>query len=77
MLRQQLVHEASNSVAGIGKLQSHPALGLTESPNLFFLALGGRFDIALRGADGTERTVTLNAGDGFVVPKDTLRVAPS
>ncbi|MET7934411.1 cupin domain-containing protein [Streptomyces sp. NPDC005322] len=35
----------------------------------FFLVLDGRFDIALRGADGTETTVRLHKGDTFVVPK--------
>lgn len=35
----------------------------------FFLVLDGRFDIALRRADGTETTVVLHAGDTFVVPK--------
>ena len=37
----------------------------------FFLALAGRFDIALRDADGAERTVSLHRGDIFVVPKGT------
>jgi mannose-6-phosphate isomerase-like protein (cupin superfamily) len=37
----------------------------------FFLALDGQFDIALRAADGTEHTVSLRAGDIFVVPKGT------
>ena len=37
----------------------------------FFLVLDGQFDIALRAADGGERTVTLHAGDVFVVPKGT------
>ncbi|HLL68226.1 MAG TPA: cupin domain-containing protein [Micromonosporaceae bacterium] len=37
----------------------------------FFLAVDGQFDIALREADGTERTVSLRAGDIFVVPKGT------
>ncbi|WP_238014521.1 cupin domain-containing protein [Dactylosporangium sp. AC04546] len=35
----------------------------------FFLVLDGRFDIALRAADGSERTVVLNQGDTFVVPR--------
>ena len=35
----------------------------------FFLVLDGRFDIALRAADGAETTVTLRKGDTFVVPK--------
>ena len=37
----------------------------------FFLVLRGRFDIALRGPDASERTVVLNPGDTFVVPKGT------
>jgi mannose-6-phosphate isomerase-like protein (cupin superfamily) len=35
----------------------------------FFLVLEGRFDIALRDADGSETTVVLERGDTFVVPK--------
>jgi mannose-6-phosphate isomerase-like protein (cupin superfamily) len=35
----------------------------------FFLVLDGRFDIAMRGPDGDERTVVLHRGDTFVVPK--------
>jgi mannose-6-phosphate isomerase-like protein (cupin superfamily) len=37
----------------------------------FFLVLDGHLDIALRDADGTERTVSLRQGDVFVVPKGT------
>jgi len=37
----------------------------------FFLVLDGRFDIAIRDADGGETTVTLRTGDVFVVPKGT------
>jgi mannose-6-phosphate isomerase-like protein (cupin superfamily) len=37
----------------------------------FFLVLDGQFDIALRDADGRERTVSLRQGDVFVVPKGT------
>jgi mannose-6-phosphate isomerase-like protein (cupin superfamily) len=35
----------------------------------FFLVLDGQFDVSLRDADGTERTVVLHRGDVFVVPK--------
>lgn len=35
----------------------------------FFMVLAGRFDIALREADGRERTVELQRGDVFVVPR--------
>jgi mannose-6-phosphate isomerase-like protein (cupin superfamily) len=34
----------------------------------FFLVLDGQFDIALRDEDGSERSVSLSAGDVFVVP---------
>jgi mannose-6-phosphate isomerase-like protein (cupin superfamily) len=37
----------------------------------FFLVLDGRFDIALRDAEGAETTVQLHKGDVFVVPKGT------
>jgi mannose-6-phosphate isomerase-like protein (cupin superfamily) len=37
----------------------------------FFLVLDGRFDISLRGADGSETTIVLNQGDVFVVPRGT------
>ena len=35
----------------------------------FFMVLDGRFDIALREDDGTERSVSLDRGDVFVVPR--------
>ncbi len=37
----------------------------------FFLVLDGQFDVALRGEDGSELTVSLSAGDVFVVPRGT------
>jgi mannose-6-phosphate isomerase-like protein (cupin superfamily) len=42
-----------------------------EHTDEFFLVLDGRFDVALRDADGVERTVVLNKGDVYVVPKGT------
>lgn len=42
-----------------------------EDTDEFFLVLDGRFDVALREADGTERTVSLRTGDTFVVPRGT------
>ena len=35
----------------------------------FFLVLDGRFDIAMRDADGVETQVVLEKGDMFVVPR--------
>lgn len=40
-----------------------------EDTDEFFLVLEGQFDIALRGSDGSVRTVVLNEGGTFVVPK--------
>ncbi|HEV2638475.1 MAG TPA: cupin domain-containing protein [Actinocrinis sp.] len=40
-----------------------------EDTDEFFLVLDGRFDVSLRGEDGTERTVVLRQGDTFVVPR--------
>lgn len=42
-----------------------------EDTDEFFLVLDGHFDVALREADGSERTVSLRQGDVFVVPKGT------
>src|SRR4051794_27020163 len=42
-----------------------------EDTDEFFLVLDGRFDIALRAADGSELTMVLNEGEIFVVPKGT------
>jgi mannose-6-phosphate isomerase-like protein (cupin superfamily) len=39
-----------------------------EQTDEFFLVLSGSFDVALRDVDG-ERTVHLEAGDTFVVPR--------
>lgn len=38
----------------------------------FFMVLDGVFHIALRDGQGAERTVTLNKGDVFVVPRGTM-----
>jgi mannose-6-phosphate isomerase-like protein (cupin superfamily) len=37
----------------------------------FFLVLGGQFNVSLRDADGGERTIELQAGEMFVVPRGT------
>jgi len=42
-----------------------------EDTDEFFLILDGQFDVALRDAEGNERTVVLLQGDTFVVPKGT------
>ena len=38
----------------------------------FFLVIDGQFDITLREDDGRERTVSLHAGDIFVVPRGVV-----
>ncbi|MEW9534640.1 cupin domain-containing protein [Microbispora sp. NPDC049125] len=40
-----------------------------EETDEFFLVLDGRFDIAIRDAEGGETTVVLQKGDTFVVPR--------
>jgi mannose-6-phosphate isomerase-like protein (cupin superfamily) len=40
-----------------------------EQTDEFFLVLDGQFDVAVRDADGAERTVALRKGDTYVVPK--------
>jgi mannose-6-phosphate isomerase-like protein (cupin superfamily) len=40
-----------------------------DTTDEFFLVLDGQFTVTLREAGGAERTVTLNAGDVFVVPR--------
>jgi mannose-6-phosphate isomerase-like protein (cupin superfamily) len=42
-----------------------------EDTDEFFLVLEGRFDIAVREADGSQTTIVLGKGDTFVVPKGT------
>jgi mannose-6-phosphate isomerase-like protein (cupin superfamily) len=42
-----------------------------EDTDEFFLVVDGQFDVALRGADGSETSVRLEQGDVFVVPKGT------
>jgi mannose-6-phosphate isomerase-like protein (cupin superfamily) len=42
-----------------------------EETDEVFLVLGGEFNVSLRDADGSERTVVLGQGDVFVVPKGT------
>jgi mannose-6-phosphate isomerase-like protein (cupin superfamily) len=55
----------------IAHVQGDHVWHVHEDTDEFFLVLGGRFDVALRAADGTEHTVELGAGDTFVVPRGT------
>jgi len=42
-----------------------------EDTDEFFLVLDGRFDVAIRDADGGQTTVVLRKGDTLVVPRGT------
>jgi mannose-6-phosphate isomerase-like protein (cupin superfamily) len=42
-----------------------------DNTDEFFLVLDGQLEIAIRDADGAERTVVLQKNDTFVVPKGT------
>lgn len=55
----------------IARVQGDHVWHVHDDTDEFFLVLDGRFDIALRAADGTEHTVVLEAGDTFVVPRGT------
>jgi mannose-6-phosphate isomerase-like protein (cupin superfamily) len=52
----------------IAHARGEPVWHVHDRTDEFFLVIDGRFDIALRDGDG-ERTVSLNSGDIFVVPK--------
>jgi len=54
----------------IAHVQGEHVWHVHEQTDEFFLVLDGQFDVALR-EDGRERTVTLHAGEIFVVPKGT------
>jgi mannose-6-phosphate isomerase-like protein (cupin superfamily) len=43
-----------------------------ENTDEFFLVLDGQFDVSLRDADGSERTVSLGQGDIYTVPRGVL-----
>ena len=54
----------------IAHVQGEHIWHVHEHTDEFFLVLDGQFDVALR-EDGRERTVTLHAGEIFVVAKGT------
>ena len=55
----------------IARVQGEHVWHVHEDTDEFFLVLAGRFDVAVRDADGSERTVVLSEGDTFVVPRGT------
>jgi mannose-6-phosphate isomerase-like protein (cupin superfamily) len=48
-----------------------------EDTDEFFLVVDGKFDVALRDADGSETSVRLEQGDVFVVPRGTEHMPSS
>src|SRR5262245_31049468 len=67
----RIVAHVNDYDAKIAHAQGAHMWHVHDDTDEFFLAVDGQFDIALRSADGTERTVTLRAGDVFVVPRGT------
>jgi mannose-6-phosphate isomerase-like protein (cupin superfamily) len=53
----------------IAKVQGEHVWHVHDNTDEFFLVLDGEFDIGIRGADGGARTVRLQRGDVFVVPR--------
>ena len=56
---------------GYGHASGEHVWHVHEHTDEFFLVLDGTFDVAVRAADGTETTVSLCAGDTYVVPRGT------
>lgn len=55
----------------IAKTRGEHVWHVHEDTDEFFLVLDGRFDLALRDAEGNETRVELRPGDTFVVPRGT------
>jgi mannose-6-phosphate isomerase-like protein (cupin superfamily) len=55
----------------IAKARGEHVWHVHDDTDEFFLVLEGRFDIAMRDADGNETLVRLRQGDTFVVPRGT------
>jgi mannose-6-phosphate isomerase-like protein (cupin superfamily) len=53
----------------VAKVEGDHVWHVHDDTDEFFMVLDGRFDIALREADGEERVVQLDRGDVFVVPR--------
>ena len=65
----RIVTRVNNYDVRIAHTRGEHVWHVHEDTDEFFLALDGQFDIALRERDGSERTVSLRAGDVFVVPR--------
>ncbi len=67
----RIVARVDNYEVRIARTRGEHVWHVHSETDEFFLVLDGRFDIAMRDADGTERTVVLHTGDTFVVSKGT------
>jgi mannose-6-phosphate isomerase-like protein (cupin superfamily) len=67
----RIVTRVNNYDVRIAHTRGEHVWHVHDDTDEFFLVLGGEFNVSLREADGTERTVSLHAGDVFVVPKGT------
>lgn len=67
----RIVGRVNNYDVRIAKTSGEHTWHVHEDTDEFFLVLDGRFDVAIRDADGSERTVVLRQGDTFVVPRGT------
>lgn len=67
----RIVARVNDYEVRIAKTEGQHVWHAHDDTDEFFLVLDGRFDIAIRDADGTESTVELRRGDTFVVPRGT------
>jgi mannose-6-phosphate isomerase-like protein (cupin superfamily) len=67
----RIVTRVNNYDVRIAHTRGEHVWHVHDDTDEFFLVLNGQFDVSLREADGTEHTVSLHAGDVFVVPKGT------
>ena len=66
----RIVTQVNDYDVRVAKLEGDFVWHVHEDTDEFFLVLDGVLDIGLR-EDGVERTVTLDRGDVFVVPRGT------
>ncbi|HEY9411609.1 MAG TPA: cupin domain-containing protein [Jiangellaceae bacterium] len=64
----RIVTQVNDYDVRVAKLEGDFVWHVHDNTDEFFLVLDGVLDIGLR-EDGAERTVTLNRGDVFVVPR--------
>lgn len=65
----RIVQRVNDYDVRVAKVKGEHVWHVHEHTDEFFLVLEGLFDIAIRGESGAERTVHLEQGDTFVVPR--------